>query len=69
MNTGFTEPVELAGGVEGVNIVMSREGRPSGEAYVTLKTADDLPEAEKKHNQHIGRRYVEGIHHFKSTKV
>ena len=46
--------------MDGVNIIMSKEGRPSGEAFVTLETAEDLPEAEKKHNQHIGRRYVEG---------
>lgn len=56
----FFEPIVLAGGEDGVRMIMSREGRASGEAYVTLETADDLPEAEKKHNQHIGRRYVEG---------
>ncbi|KAF2353247.1 RNA recognition motif domain [Trinorchestia longiramus] len=55
----FFDPVEPAGGVDGVHITMSRDGRPSGEAYVELANQDDLPEAEKKHNQHIGRRYVE----------
>lgn len=56
------DPVELEGGSEGVHITMSREGRPSGEAYVVLANPEDLAEAQKKHNQHIGRRYVEGKH-------
>ncbi|KAA0203402.1 hypothetical protein HAZT_HAZT000863 [Hyalella azteca] len=55
----FFDPVELAGGIDGVHITLSRDGRPSGEAYVELANMEDLSEAEKKHNQHIGRRYVE----------
>jgi len=55
----FFAPIPLAGGEEGVEIVMYNTGRPSGEAFVELENSDDYAEAEKKHNQHIGSRYVE----------
>lgn len=40
---------------------MSREGRPSGEAYIEVASEEDVALAEKKHNQHMGRRYIEGM--------
>lgn len=55
----FFEPIPLKGGESGVEIMMGFNGRPSGEALVTLESEDDLMEAEKKHNKHIGSRYVE----------
>lgn len=42
-----------------MEIVMSKMGRPSGEAYVTLSDANDYEAAQERHNQHIGTRYVE----------
>jgi len=55
----FFAPIPLDGGEDGVEIVIGHNGRPSGEAYVTLANPDDFSEAEKKHNEHIGSRYVE----------
>jgi len=39
---------------------MSREGRPSGEAYVEMETDEDIEKACKKDRDHMGRRYIEG---------
>jgi len=55
----FFDPIPLKGGESGVEIMMGFNGRPSGEALVTLESEDDLMEAEKRHNKHIGSRYVE----------
>lgn len=41
-------------------MTMSREGRPSGEAYVEMETDDDIEKACKKDRDHMGRRYIEG---------
>lgn len=38
---------------------MSREGRPSGEAFVELETLSDVEQALKKDKQHMGHRYIE----------
>ncbi len=38
---------------------MSREGRPSGEAFVELETEEDLEKALQKDKQHMGHRYIE----------
>ena len=51
----------LADSVEDdIHIVLSREGRPSGEAFVELASEEDLEEAVKCDRKHIGKRYVEG---------
>lgn len=52
--------VNIKNGRDGVHLTLSREGRPSGEAYVEVASEDDVALAEKKHNQHMGRRYIEG---------
>lgn len=39
---------------------MSREGRPSGEAYVEMDTDDDIEKACKKDRNYMGHRYIEG---------
>ena len=46
-------------------MVLSREGRASGEAYIELENADDLERAMKKHHQNMGPRYIEL---FKSSR-
>ena len=41
-------------------MTVTREGRPSGEAYIELDTEEDLEEALKKDRESMGKRYVEG---------
>ena len=51
---------------ESVHLTVTREGRPSGEAYIELDTEEDLEEALKKDRESMGKRYVEGkIHSVK----
>lgn len=56
----LADGVNIKNGRDGVHLTLSREGRPSGEAYVEVASEDDVALAEKKHNQHMGRRYIEG---------
>ena len=56
----FSDGIPIKGNETGIHMTLSREGRPSGEAYIELDTEEDIPKAEKKHNQHMGRRYIEG---------
>ena len=41
-------------------MTLTREGRPSGEAYIEMVGPEDVDEAVKKDRQHMGKRYVEG---------
>ena len=41
-------------------MTMTREGRPSGEAYIEMEGDEDCEKAVKKDRQHMGKRYVEG---------
>ena len=41
-------------------MTMTREGRPSGEAYIEMEADEDCEKAVKKDRQHMGKRYVEG---------
>ena len=45
---------------DSVHLTVTREGRPSGEAYIELDTEEDLEEALKKDRESMGKRYVEG---------
>ena len=38
----------------------TREGRSTGEAYVEMSCEEDIEKALKKHNEHLGPRYIEG---------
>jgi heterogeneous nuclear ribonucleoprotein F/H len=42
-------------------MTMSREGRPSGEAYIEMEGLDDIEIGLKKDKEHMGHRYIEGI--------
>lgn len=53
------EEANIKDGPAGVHITMSREGRPSGEAFVELETNEDAEKALKKDKQHMGHRYIE----------
>ena len=43
-----------------VHFTFTREGRPSGEAFVELESDEDLKIAVKKDRETLGHRYVEG---------
>ncbi|XP_067139942.1 heterogeneous nuclear ribonucleoprotein F-like isoform X2 [Centruroides vittatus] len=49
----------------GIHMTLSREGRPSGEAYVEMASEEDFKKGLDKNNQHMGHRYIEV---FKSKK-
>lgn len=38
----------------------SKEGRPSGEAFIELKMAEDFKNALAKDRKYMGHRYIEG---------
>ncbi|CAL1292283.1 unnamed protein product [Larinioides sclopetarius] len=61
----FFNGVNIKSGLEGIHMTLSREGRPSGEAYVEVEKEEDLTKALEKHNDHMGHRYIEV---FKSKK-
>uniref|UniRef100_A0A6A7G1A6 Heterogeneous nuclear ribonucleoprotein H-like n=1 Tax=Hirondellea gigas TaxID=1518452 RepID=A0A6A7G1A6_9CRUS len=54
----FFDPIEVKGGVDGIHLA-TKDGRFNGEALIEFDNAEDFAEAEKKHNKHIGRRYIE----------
>jgi len=54
--------------VQGVNFTFTRDGRPSGEAYVELASESDVQQALNKNQQHMGKRYIEGIMYVLNTK-
>ncbi len=41
-------------------MTMTREGRPSGEAYMEMASEEDVEKALKKDRKNMGKRYVEG---------
>jgi len=58
----------ISGGycVTGTNVIdihftFTRDGRPSGEAYIELASEQDVVIALSKNQQHMGKRYIEGI--------
>ena len=51
---------ETRGGSAGIHLTQSREGRPSGEAFVEFASEEDLQMALKKNKDHLGNRYIEG---------
>ena len=55
----IVDDVVIAGGEAGVHFTMSREGRPSGEAFVELIDEENAQAATEKHNEHMGTRYIE----------
>lgn len=45
-----------------IHFTYTREGRPSGEAFVEMESEEDLKVAVKKDRETMGHRYVEGAH-------
>lgn len=56
----FFTDCDIVGKVNGVCFTYSKEGRPSGEAFIELKTADDFKNALSKDRKYMGHRYIEG---------
>ena len=57
----FFEDCTFKNGADSIQMTTTRDGRPSGEAYIELASEQDLDEALKKDRKHMGKRYVEGI--------
>eukprot|EP00096_Caligus_rogercresseyi_P008228 TRINITY_DN2671_c0_g6_i1.p1 TRINITY_DN2671_c0_g6~~TRINITY_DN2671_c0_g6_i1.p1 ORF type:complete len:467 (+),score=132.32 TRINITY_DN2671_c0_g6_i1:76-1476(+) len=55
----FLSECELKKGNDGIHLTMTRNGRPSGEAYIELASEEDVEKALKKHRQTMGKRYIE----------
>ena len=51
----------VVGGAAGIHLTYTREGRPTGEGYIELSGEEDVEKALKKHNEHLGPRYIEGL--------
>lgn len=67
----LTEECHIVGGVNGIHMTYTREGRLTGEGYLELKSEEDVEMALKKHNEHLGARYIEGniwLFHKKKKK-
>uniref|UniRef100_A0A674PB97 Heteroous nuclear ribonucleoprotein H3 n=1 Tax=Takifugu rubripes TaxID=31033 RepID=A0A674PB97_TAKRU len=62
---GFFSDCDIIGKVNGVCFTYSKEGRPSGEAFIELKTAEDFKNALAKDRKYMGHRYIEV---FKSNR-
>lgn len=60
--------VNICGGESGITITYTRDGRPSGEAYVCVASAEDQAKALAHNKEHIGNRYIESkltaLHHI-----
>ncbi|MGH0117379.1 UNVERIFIED_CONTAM: hypothetical protein FKN15_033474 [Acipenser sinensis] len=56
---GFFSNCSIVGGINGVSFTFSKEGRPSGEAFIELETAEDLKSALAKDCKYMGHRYIE----------
>uniref|UniRef100_A0A671KXL5 Heterogeneous nuclear ribonucleoprotein H3 (2H9) n=1 Tax=Sinocyclocheilus anshuiensis TaxID=1608454 RepID=A0A671KXL5_9TELE len=61
----FFSDCDIVGKVNGVCFTFSKEGRPSGEAFVELKTSEDFKKALAKDRKYMGHRYIEV---FKSNR-
>ncbi|KAJ8675176.1 hypothetical protein QAD02_010962 [Eretmocerus hayati] len=55
----FFGDCNILNGKNGIHMTMSKEGRPSGEAYIELEAEQDVQNACKKDRDHIGHRYIE----------
>ncbi|XP_074866141.1 heterogeneous nuclear ribonucleoprotein H isoform X2 [Carettochelys insculpta] len=62
----FFSECKILNGSSGIRFIYTREGRPSGEAFVELETEEDVKLALKKDRETMGHRYVEV---FKSNNV
>ncbi|XP_053720340.1 heterogeneous nuclear ribonucleoprotein H3 isoform X2 [Synchiropus splendidus] len=61
----FFSDCDIVGKVDGVCFTFSKEGRPSGEAFIEVKTSEDFKNALAKDRKYMGHRYIEV---FKSNR-
>ena len=47
--------------ITNIHFTFTQDGRPSGEAYVELKSEGDVHLALSKNQYHLGKRYIEGL--------
>lgn len=50
----------MVGQDTGITFTYTRDGKPSGEAYVCVASPEDQAAALAKNKKHIGSRYIEG---------
>ncbi|XP_038651638.1 heterogeneous nuclear ribonucleoprotein H1, like [Scyliorhinus canicula] len=62
----FFSDCKILNGASGIHFTYTREGRPSGEAFIQLEADDDFKVAMKKDKESMGHRYVEV---FKSNNI
>ncbi|XP_063289662.1 heterogeneous nuclear ribonucleoprotein H3 isoform X1 [Pelobates fuscus] len=55
----FFSDCAILDGISGIHFTTSKEGRPSGEAFILLETDDDLKKALEKDRKYMGHRYIE----------
>ncbi|XP_022913164.1 heterogeneous nuclear ribonucleoprotein H isoform X2 [Onthophagus taurus] len=55
----FFKDSKVKGGKSGVHMTTSREGRPSGEAFVEFEDSEDVERACERDRDHMGNRYIE----------
>ncbi|KAF8055093.1 ESRP2 [Scenedesmus sp. PABB004] len=55
----FLAPIELPGGAAAVHLARHPDLRPTGEAYVQLRSEAEVLAALKKHKSTMGKRYIE----------
>lgn len=57
----FFDECNITNGKAGIHMTMSKEGRPSGEAYIEMDSEEDIEKACKRDRDHMGHRYIEGL--------
>ncbi len=55
-----TEDSNIVGGLLGVHLTHTKEGRLTGEGYLELSSEEDVQRALTKHKETLGPRYIEG---------
>ncbi|CAH8610574.1 unnamed protein product [Heterobilharzia americana] len=55
----FFSDSRIRGGKRGIYFPQGPNGRSNGEAFIELETKEDKEKAMARHNEHMGRRYIE----------
>lgn len=57
----FFAGVNILNGINGIHFIIEDKKIRKGEAYVQLKTENDLKLAQSYHKRFMGERYIEGM--------
>ena len=57
--SSFSSDCKIQNGAQGIRFIYTREGRPSGKAFVELESEDEVKVALKKDRETMGPRYIE----------